>query len=70
LNPATPCWFTGFGSEDEHAATVAAISAELPPAVEFRHPDAVRGVQQLFDEANRWGQYYYGRSSYLAGTPP
>jgi FAD/FMN-containing dehydrogenase len=57
---------TGFGSEEEHAATVAAISAELPPAVEFVTPMPFVAVQQVFDEANRWGQYYYERSSYLA----
>src|SRR5882757_407248 len=64
--PGYALLIAGFGSEEEHAAAVAALSADLPPTVEFATPMPFVALQQLVDEANKWGQYNYLRSAYLA----
>ncbi|HEY0574079.1 MAG TPA: FAD-binding oxidoreductase [Pseudonocardia sp.] len=64
--PGYALLIAGFGSEEEHGAAVAALSAQLPPTVEFVTPMPFVALQQLVDEANKWGQYNYVRSAYLA----
>jgi Berberine and berberine like len=41
-------------------------STHRPPLFEFVTPMPFTGLQQMFDDANGWGQYYYEKSAYIA----
>jgi FAD/FMN-containing dehydrogenase len=53
----------GFGDPAEHAGAVAALRAALPPLVEAVTPMPYTALNQAFDQANAWGQYYYETST-------
>ena len=57
---------TGFGSADEHAAVAGALRARLAPLFEFVTPMPYVDLQQLLDEANAAGQFYYDKGTDLA----
>jgi FAD/FMN-containing dehydrogenase len=56
----------GFGDPDEHAQTVDRLRAALPPLVEAVTPMPYTALNQAFDQANCWGQYYYETSTRYA----
>jgi FAD/FMN-containing dehydrogenase len=53
----------GFGDPAEHAGAVTALSTALPPLVEAVTPMPYTALNQAFDQANAWGQYYYETST-------
>jgi FAD/FMN-containing dehydrogenase len=55
----------GFGSTEEHEQTLARLEAGPAPLFAFSTPMPYLALQQLLDEANAWGQYYYDKGSYL-----
>jgi hypothetical protein len=57
---------TGFGSADEHAAVAGALRARVAPLFEFVTPMPYVDLQQLLDEANAAGQFYYDKGTDLA----
>jgi FAD/FMN-containing dehydrogenase len=63
--PGTAVLLAGFGSPEEHAQTLARLQAGPAPLFEFSTPMPYVALQQLLDEANAWGQYYYDKGSYL-----
>ena len=42
------------------------VRASCPPLFEFVTPMPFTALQQMFDEANCWGQHYYEKSAYIA----
>ena len=56
----------GFGDPDEHAQAVDRLRAALPPLVEAVTPMPYTALNQAFDQANCWGQYYYETSTRYA----
>jgi hypothetical protein len=57
---------SGFGNPDEHAEAVARLRQALPPLFDSVTPMPYTALQQLFDQANAWGQYYYEKSTRIA----
>jgi FAD/FMN-containing dehydrogenase len=53
----------GFGDPDEHAEAVDRLREALPPLFDAVTPMPYTALQQLFDQANCWGQYYYEKST-------
>jgi len=53
----------GFGDPGEHAEAVDRLRAALPPLVEAVTPMPYTALNQVFDQANAWGQYYYETST-------
>ena len=56
----------GFGNPDEHAEAVANVRQALPPLFGSVTPMPYTALQQLFDQANAWGQYYHVKSTRYA----
>jgi FAD/FMN-containing dehydrogenase len=56
----------GFGSPADHADAVDRLRAALPPLFEAVTPMPYTALNQLFDQANCWGQYYYEKSTRYA----
>ena len=56
----------GFGPPEQHAAAVDEVRASCPPLFEFVTPMPFTALQQMFDQANCWGQHYYEKSAYIA----
>ena len=54
---------SGFGNPNEHAEAVDRLRRTLPPLFEAVTPMPYTALQQLFDQANCWGQYYYEKST-------
>ena len=54
---------SGFGDPDEHAEAVDRLREALPPLFDAVTPMPYTALQQLFDQANCWGQYYYEKST-------
>ncbi len=65
FTPGYALLVTGFGDPGTHADVLARIRQALPPAFEFVTPMPYVELQQLIDEANAWGLYYYDKSLYL-----
>jgi Berberine and berberine like len=55
----------GFGTSEQHSAAVEQVRAECPPLFDFVTLMPFTALQQLFDEANSWGQAYCQRSVYV-----
>jgi FAD/FMN-containing dehydrogenase len=55
----------GFAGAEEHAAAAARLRDAVPPLFEHTGPMPYVALQQMLDEANRWGQYYYEKSTYV-----
>jgi FAD/FMN-containing dehydrogenase len=55
----------GFGSTEEHAATVAPIRAGLPPAWELVTSLPYTALQRMFDESAPWGLPAYEKALYI-----
>jgi FAD/FMN-containing dehydrogenase len=56
----------GFGDPDDHAQAVDRLRAALPPLVEAVTPMPYTALNEAFDQANCWGQYYYETSTRYA----
>jgi FAD/FMN-containing dehydrogenase len=56
---------TGFGPTTRHAAVADRIRSELPPLFEMVTPVPYAELQQMFDEANRFGLLAYDKALYL-----
>ena len=56
---------TGFGPGERHAAVADRIRAELPPLFEMVTPIPYADLQQMFDEANRFGLLAYDKALYV-----
>jgi len=55
----------GFGDPAEHRAVTDRIRAALPPVFAAVMPMPFVALQQMLDEANAWGLYYYDKSGYF-----
>ena len=66
LAPGYALLVTGFGSTAEFAAVAGAVRARLAPLFEFVTPMPYVDLQQLLDEANAAGQFYYDKGTDLA----
>ena len=69
FTPGYAALVTGFGSAEEHAAVAGALRARLAPLFEFVTPMPYADLQQLLDEANAAGQFYYDKGTDLADLP-
>ena len=65
LQPGYAMVIVGFGSAEEHAAVVAQAGAAVPPAFTFATPMPYVALQQMLDEANGWGNFYYDKGCYV-----
>ena len=65
LAPGVAVLLAGFGSPEEHEQTLARLQSGPPPTFDFSTPMPYLALQQLLDEANAWGQYYYDKGGYL-----
>jgi FAD/FMN-containing dehydrogenase len=52
----------GFGKPEEHAEAVERARAALPPLFDTVTPMPYTALNEMFDQANCWGQYYYDTS--------
>ena len=66
LAPGFALVLGGFGDPDEHAEVVDRLRAALPPQFDAVTPMPYTALQQLFDQANSWGQHYYETSTRYA----
>jgi FAD/FMN-containing dehydrogenase len=66
LQPGYALMIVGFGSADEHAATLQSFRSGLPPLWEFVDSMPYVALQQMLDEGNAWGFYGYDKGSYVA----
>jgi FAD/FMN-containing dehydrogenase len=55
----------GFGSPEEHAATVAPLREALPPLFELVAPIPYTALQTTFDAGNPWGTLAYEKALHL-----
>ena len=55
----------GFGGDGEHGRVLERINAELPPLFQIAMPMPYAGLQQMFDEANRFGLLAYDKGTYV-----
>jgi GNAT superfamily N-acetyltransferase len=65
MQPGYAMVIVGFGSAEEHAAVVAQAGSAVPPAFAFATPMPYVALQQMLDEANGWGNYYYDKGCYV-----
>lgn len=65
FTPGYALLVAGFGSAEQHDHVVSEIRSALPPLFEFLTPMPYVALQQLIDEANAWGLYYYDKGCYL-----
>ena len=65
LRPGFVLMIAGFGGPEQHAAVVEEVRRDCPPLFDFVTPMPYTGLQQMFDEANCWGQHYYEKSAYI-----
>jgi FAD/FMN-containing dehydrogenase len=65
FTPGYAALVTGFGSAEEHAAVAGALRDQLAPLFEFVTPMPYVDLQQLLDEANAAGQFYYDKGTDL-----
>jgi FAD/FMN-containing dehydrogenase len=56
---------TGFGPAQRHAVVVDRIRGELPPLFDMVTPIPYADLQQMFDDANRFGLMAYDKALYL-----
>jgi len=52
----------GFGNPEEHAEAVERARAALPPLFDTVTPMPYTALNEMFDQENCWGQYYYDTS--------
>ena len=60
---------SGFGNPGEHAEAVDRLRRTLPPLFDAVTPMPYTALQQIFDQANCWGQYYYEKSTRHPSCP-
>jgi FAD/FMN-containing dehydrogenase len=65
LTPGYALLVTGFGSAEEFAVIAGAVRARLAPLFDFVTPMPYLDLQQLLDEANAAGQFYYDKGTDL-----
>lgn len=65
LQPGYALMLTGFGNPERYAAAVEQVRAQCPPLFDLVTPMPYVELNQMFDEANPWGQHYYDRSVYV-----
>lgn len=66
LQPGYALMIVGFGSADEHAASLQSLRDGLPPLWELVDSMPYVAIQQMLDEANAWGFYGYDKGCYVA----
>ena len=64
--PGYALMVVGFGTAEEHAATLQSLRDRLPPLWELVDSLPYVALQQMLDEANAWGFYCYDKGSYVA----
>jgi hypothetical protein len=62
----TALLLVGFGDADGHREVTERIRRTVPPLFDFLTPMPYVALQQLLDDANRWGLYSYDKGGYLA----
>lgn len=55
----------GFDGTPAHAETVARIRSVLPPTFDMVTPMPYTALQQMFNEGNAWGLYYYVKATFV-----
>jgi hypothetical protein len=65
FRPGHAVLVVGFGSADEHQATIAPIQRSLPNLFELVTPIPFVALQQMFDESATWGLLGYEKALYL-----
>jgi FAD/FMN-containing dehydrogenase len=65
LQPGYAVLIAGFHGEQEHRAVLDRFRSAVPPLWEVATPMPYVVLQQLVDESNAWGQYYYDKGLYL-----
>jgi len=63
--PGIALVIAGFGGDGEHGQVLDQINAELPPLFQLTMPMPYAGLQQMFDEANRFGLLAYDKATYV-----
>jgi FAD/FMN-containing dehydrogenase len=63
--PGIALVIAGFGGDGEHGQVLEQINAELPPLFQLTMPMPYAGLQQMFDEANRFGLLAYDKATYV-----
>lgn len=66
LQPGYALMVVGFGSADEHAATLQRLRDGLTPLWELVDSLPYVALQQMLDEANAWGFFGYDKGCYVA----
>ena len=66
FKPGVALMIAGFGNPDEHAKAVDRARAALPPLFDTVTPMPYTALNEMFDQANCWGQYYYDTSTRCA----
>jgi hypothetical protein len=65
LQPGYAAVVAGFHGEQELQEVLERFRAAVPPLWEFATPMPYVALQQMLDESNAWGQYYYDKGLYL-----
>ncbi|GAC1440197.1 MAG: FAD-binding oxidoreductase [Mycobacteriales bacterium] len=65
LQPGYAAVVVGFHGELEHREVVERFRAAVPPVWEIVTPMPYVALQQMLDEPNAWGHYYYDKGLYL-----
>lgn len=67
FQPGYAMMITGFGADvsARHASLVSQIKDTLPPLFDMATPMPYVALQQMFDEANPFGAYWYERAAYI-----
>ena len=53
----------GFGNPEEHAQAVDRLRTALPPLFDTVTPMPYSALNEMFDQANCWGQHYFDNSA-------
>jgi FAD/FMN-containing dehydrogenase len=63
--PGVALLVMGFGTAEDHEATLAPIRATAPPLFEFVTPMPYVALQQMLDDGAAWGVHSYSKGLYL-----
>jgi FAD/FMN-containing dehydrogenase len=65
FRPGVALLVMGFGSAEEHEATLTPLRAAAPPLFEFVTPMPYVALQQMLDDGAPWGVHSYSKGLYL-----
>jgi len=65
LQPGYAAVVAGFHGEQEHREVLERFRSAVPPLWEIAAPMPYLALQQMLDEPNAWGHYYYDKGLYL-----